>query len=100
MLCNFSLLFTCIALLCDLVWIGKDLVKPAKVFLGVIPSLQHVSHTTYFGKVDGKFAGGKLNPTVLVTGKDVTQRWSQYQSLGNDSSLWSLPGHKSLAAVL
>lgn len=54
-LCNFSLLFTCIAVLFDLVWVGKHYVKPAKVFLGVIPSLHHVSHTPYFWQSCWKF---------------------------------------------
>lgn len=70
MLCNFSLLFTCFAILCDLLWVGKDSVKPAKAFW--VSPLQCVSHTTFFGKVV-KFADSELNPAVLDTGKDVKQ---------------------------
>jgi len=51
--------------------------KPAKVPLDGIPSLQHVDHTTQLGVV-GKLAEGAFSTTVHVPSKDVTQHWSEY----------------------
>ncbi|GAB0195895.1 hypothetical protein GRJ2_002054800 [Grus japonensis] len=56
--------------------------KPVKVPLDGIPSLQHVDHTTQLGVVS-KLAEGALDPTVHVTDKDVKQCWSQYRPLRN-----------------
>ncbi|KAK4824541.1 hypothetical protein QYF61_016145 [Mycteria americana] len=50
--------------------------KPAKVPLDGIPSLQRVDCTTQLGVVH-KLAEGALNPTVHVTNKDVKQCRSQ-----------------------
>ena len=52
------------------------LLKPVKVPMDDIPSLQHVSCTTQIGVI-GKHAEGALNPTVHVTDKDVRQHRSQ-----------------------
>ncbi|KAK4808830.1 hypothetical protein QYF61_001338 [Mycteria americana] len=49
--------------------------KPVKVPLDGMPSLQHVDHTTQLGVI-GKLAEGAL--TVHVTNKDVKQHRSQY----------------------
>lgn len=74
MLCNFSLLFTCIAALFNLVWVGKHYVNLLRSFLvSFLPST--MSATPHiFGKVVGNFCGGELSPTVLVTGKGLAQR--------------------------
>ncbi|KAK4810518.1 hypothetical protein QYF61_004481 [Mycteria americana] len=66
--------------------------KPVKVPLDGIPSLQRVDCTTQLGVV-GKLAEGVLNPTVHVTDKDVKQRQSQYRPLRNTTRHWSLLGH-------
>ena len=51
--------------------------KPVKVPLDGIPSLQHVDRTTQLGVI-GKLAEGALNPTVHVANKDVKQHQPQY----------------------
>ena len=50
--------------------------KPVKVPLDGIPSLQCVNRTTQLGVID-KLAEGALNPTVHVADKEVKQRQSQ-----------------------
>ena len=54
--------------------------KPAKVPLDGIPSLQCVSHTTQLG-VLYKVSKGALDPTVHVIDEDVEQYWFQYRPL-------------------
>ena len=56
--------------------------KPVKVSLDGIPSLQGVSQTTQLG-VTGKLAEGALNATVCVSDKVVKQHQSQHQPLRN-----------------
>jgi len=51
--------------------------KPIKVPLNGIPSIQRADHATQLGLVS-KLAEGALNPTVNVTDKDAEQCWSQY----------------------
>jgi len=51
--------------------------KPVKVLLDGIPSLQCVDCTTQLGVVS-KVAEGALNPTVLVASKDVKHHQCQY----------------------
>jgi len=46
--------------------------KPGKVPLDGMLSLQHVDHTAQLGVI-GKFAEGALNPTVHAADKDVKQ---------------------------
>ncbi|KAK4828488.1 hypothetical protein QYF61_026759 [Mycteria americana] len=67
--------------------------KPVKVPLDGIPSLQRVDHTTQLGVI-GKLAEGALNPTVHVADKDVKERQSQYRSLRNTTRHWSPRGHQ------
>jgi len=50
--------------------------KPIKVPLDGIPSLQHIDCTTQLAVI-GKLAEGALNPTVHVINKDVKPHWSQ-----------------------
>ncbi|KAJ7425446.1 Geranylgeranyl transferase type-1 subunit beta [Willisornis vidua] len=50
--------------------------KPVKVPLDCILSLQHVDSTTHIGVI-GKLADGALSPTVRVSHKDVKQHQSQ-----------------------
>ena len=50
--------------------------KPVKVPLDGIPSLQRVDRTTQLGVI-GKLAEGALNPTVYVINEDIKQYWSQ-----------------------
>ncbi|KAK4832903.1 hypothetical protein QYF61_026546 [Mycteria americana] len=69
--------------------------KPVKVPLDGIPSLQRVDSTTQLGDV-GKLAEGALNPTVHVTDKDVKQRQSQYQPLRNTTHHWYPLGHRAI----
>ncbi|KAK4830572.1 hypothetical protein QYF61_011750 [Mycteria americana] len=66
--------------------------KPVKVPLDGIPSLQRVNHTTQLGVI-GKIAEGALNPTVHVSNKYVKQRRSQYRPLRNTTCHWSPLGH-------
>ena len=54
--------------------------KPVKVPLDGIPSLQRVDHITQLG-VTGQLAEGALNPTVCVTDKDIKQCWCQYRDI-------------------
>ncbi|KAK4827202.1 hypothetical protein QYF61_015230 [Mycteria americana] len=56
--------------------------KPVKIPLDGIPSLQHVDCTTQLGVVS-KLAEGALNPTAHATNKDVIQCWSQSRPLRN-----------------
>ncbi|KAK4830748.1 hypothetical protein QYF61_013198 [Mycteria americana] len=60
--------------------------KPVKVPLDGIPSLQCVDHIAQLGVI-GKLADSALNPTLHVANKDVKQRWSQYQPLRKRHSL-------------
>ena len=53
------------------------LLKPVKVPLDGIPSLQRINHTTELGVIC-KLADGVLSPTVYVIDEDVKQYWSQY----------------------
>ncbi|KAK4826701.1 hypothetical protein QYF61_010916 [Mycteria americana] len=69
--------------------------KPVKVLLDCIPSLQQVDRTTQLGVV-GKLAEGALNPTVHVADKDVKQHWSQYRPLRNATRHWSPLGHQAV----
>ncbi|KAK4829762.1 hypothetical protein QYF61_006486 [Mycteria americana] len=69
--------------------------KPVKVPLDGIPSLQHVDRTTQLGVI-GKLAEGALNPTVHVTNKDVKQRWSQHRPLRNATHHWSPLGYQAI----
>jgi len=62
--------------------------KPVKVPLDGILSLQHVDCTTQLGVV-GRLVEGTLNPTV----KDVKQHRSQYWPLRNTTCHWSPLGH-------
>ncbi|KAK4813670.1 hypothetical protein QYF61_017637, partial [Mycteria americana] len=66
--------------------------KPVKVPLDGIPSLQRVDCTIQLGVV-GKLAEGALNPAVHVANKDIKQRQSQYRPLRNATCLWSPLGH-------
>ncbi|KAK4821027.1 hypothetical protein QYF61_012113 [Mycteria americana] len=67
--------------------------KPVKVPLDGIPSLQCVDCTTQLGVI-GKLAEGALNPTVHVTDKDGQQHQSQYRPLRNATRHWSPLGHR------
>ncbi|KAK4821259.1 hypothetical protein QYF61_017137 [Mycteria americana] len=69
--------------------------KPVKVPLDGIPSLQRVICTTQLGII-GKLAEGALNPAVHVTNKDVKQRRSQYQPLKNATHHRSPLGHRAI----
>ena len=51
--------------------------KPVKVPLDGVPSLQHVDCSTQLGAIS-KVAEGALNPTVHVVDKDVKLHPSQY----------------------
>ena len=51
--------------------------KPVKVPLDGIPSLQNVDGTTQLGVVR-RLAEGALNPTLQVAEKGVKQLWDQY----------------------
>ncbi|GAB0192024.1 ras GTPase-activating protein 1-like [Grus japonensis] len=62
-------------------------VKPVKVPLDGIPSLQCVDHTTQLGVA--KLAEGALDPTIHVTNKDLKQCQSQYRPLRNATHHWS-----------
>ncbi|KAK4827889.1 hypothetical protein QYF61_022312 [Mycteria americana] len=66
--------------------------KPVKVPLDGIPSIQRVNRTTQLGVVS-KLAEGALNSTVHVTNKGVKQRRSQYRPLRNATRHWSPLGH-------
>lgn len=52
-----------------LVFMGSS-PNPIKVPLDDIPSLQHLDHPTQIDVIS-KAAEGKLNPTIIVTKKDV-----------------------------
>ncbi|GAB0176555.1 hypothetical protein GRJ2_000120700 [Grus japonensis] len=69
--------------------------KPVKVPLDGILSLQHVDCTTQLGVVS-KLAEGALDPTVHVANKDVKQCRSQYQPLRNTTRHWSPLGHRAI----
>ncbi|KAK4828658.1 hypothetical protein QYF61_000376 [Mycteria americana] len=71
------------------------LLELVQVPLDSIPSLQHVECTTQLGVIC-KLAEGALNPTVLVTNKDVKQHWSQYWPLRNATRHWSPLGHQAV----
>ena len=66
--------------------------KPVRVALDSIPSLQCVNCTTKLGVIR-KLTEGALNPTVHVPDKDVKQYSSQYGPLRNATRHWSPPGH-------
>jgi len=67
-------------------------IKPVKVPLDVIRSLQHVDCTTQLGGV-GELAEDTFNPTVHVASKDVKQCCSHYWSLRNTACHWSPAEH-------
>ncbi|GAB0191166.1 hypothetical protein GRJ2_001581900 [Grus japonensis] len=69
--------------------------KPVKVPVDGIPSLQRVDRTTQIGVIS-KLAEGTLDPTVHVANKDVKQCLSQYQPLRNATCHWSPLGHKAI----
>ncbi|GAB0197840.1 hypothetical protein GRJ2_002249400 [Grus japonensis] len=69
--------------------------KPVKVRLDGIPSLQHVDCITQLGVV-GKLAEGALDPIVHVADKDVKQCRSQYRPLRNATCHWSPLGHRAV----
>ncbi|KAK4825708.1 hypothetical protein QYF61_002067 [Mycteria americana] len=69
--------------------------KPVKVSLDSIPSLQCVDHTTQLGVV-GKLAEVAINPTVHVTDKDVKQRRSQHRLLRNATRHRFPLGHQAV----
>ncbi|NWX21281.1 ARMC4 protein, partial [Aegotheles bennettii] len=59
--------------------------KPVKVPLDDIPSLQCVDCTTQLGVV-GKLAKGAPDPTIPVTNKDVKENQSQFEDVTESSS--------------
>ncbi|PKU36192.1 hypothetical protein llap_13505 [Limosa lapponica baueri] len=69
--------------------------KPVKISLDGIPSLQHIDGTTQLGVIS-KLAEGALKPTVSVANKDVKQYWSQYQPLRNTTHHWLPLGHRAI----
>ncbi|KAK4831314.1 hypothetical protein QYF61_016803, partial [Mycteria americana] len=72
--------------------------KPVKVPLDGIPSLQRVDRTTQLGVI-GKLAEGALNPTIHIV-KDMEQCRSQYQPLRNATHHWSPLDIKPLNTTL
>jgi len=69
--------------------------KPVKVPLDGIPSLQCVDHTTWLGVV-GILAESALNPTVRVADKDVKQCRFQHRPLKNTTCHWSALGPQAV----
>jgi len=69
--------------------------KPVKVPLDGIPSLQHVNCSIQLAVVS-KLAEDALSPTVHVTNKDVKQHWPQYQPLRHTTHHWTLLGHRAI----
>ncbi|KAK4831140.1 hypothetical protein QYF61_015443 [Mycteria americana] len=68
--------------------------KPVKVPLDGIPSLQHVDCTTQIGVIS-RLTEGALNPTVHVADKDVKHCRSQYRPLRNATPHWSPLGYRA-----
>ncbi|KAK4824941.1 hypothetical protein QYF61_021561 [Mycteria americana] len=68
------------------------LLKPVKVPLDGIPSLQRIDCTTQLGVIH-KLAEAALGPTVYIIGEDIKQYWSQYEPLRDTTCYWFPLGH-------
>ena len=65
--------------------------KPVKVSLDGIPSLQHVDRTTQLGVV-GKLAEGALNPTMSLT--------KTLNNAGPSTDPWEMPLHLNTSVIV
>lgn len=64
--------------------------RPVKVFLDGVPSLQGINCTTAW--YHQQVVEGLLDPTVCVIDKDITQYWSHYGPLRGSGCYWLLLG--------